>query len=96
MRGVLQQRERLTAASQARLGAARLALQPLVARLGALDPTAVLARGYAIALDRDGRAVTDAAALQVGAPLRIVLAQGAAGTRIETIEPGAARDSGPT
>ena len=72
-----------------RHGVARRAerLHPLAGRLAALDPLAVLARGYALALDPAGRAVTNVAALEVGSRLRIVLAHGAAGTRVETIEP---------
>jgi len=87
---VLQARSRLAAANRAQLAAARLRLQPLAARLAALDPGAVLARGYAIALDADGRAVTRAAALRVGSSLRVLFAQGAAGTRVESVEDGPA------
>jgi len=36
----------------------------LAARLQALDPHAVLARGYALAADADGHIVTDAAGLR--------------------------------
>jgi len=61
-------------------------LQPLAARLAAMNPSAVLERGYAIALAADGRAVTDVAALARGDPLRIVLARGAAGVRVETLD----------
>jgi len=88
----LQVRERLAAAARARMTAARLRLQPLAARLAALDPHAVLARGYAIALDGSGRAVTDAAVLRVGVPLRVLFAQGVAGTRVESVEPGEPAD----
>jgi len=95
-RRALQVRERLAAAARAQATAGRLRLQTLAARLAALDPGAVLARGYAIALDRDGRAVTNAGTLQVGAPLRVLFAQGAAGARVESVQAGAADDSAPT
>lgn len=95
-RRTLQVRDRLATAARERVAGAQLALQPLVARLHALDPTAVLARGYAIALDGDGRAVTDAASLAIGAPLRVVLAHGAAGTRVETVEPASPGSSDAT
>ena len=61
-------------------------LGPLTARLATLDPTAVLRRGYAIALDDAGRAVTRAQDLAVGAPLRLVLSEGAAGVRVESLQ----------
>jgi exodeoxyribonuclease VII large subunit len=56
------------------------------AALTHLDPSAVLARGYAIALNDTGRAVTDAAQLAPGATLRVLLARGAARTRVEALE----------
>jgi len=51
-----------------------------------LDPLAVLRRGYAIALDESGKAVTQANALELGASLRLVLAAGAAGVRVESVD----------
>lgn len=62
-------------------------VETLAARLAALDPHAVLARGYAIALDESGRALTDSARLEQGQGLRVVFARGAAQTRVETVEP---------
>lgn len=62
-----------------------LKLGPLMARLATLDPHAVLDRGYSIALDGAGRAVTRAGALTVGEALRLVLAEGAAGVRVESV-----------
>jgi exodeoxyribonuclease VII large subunit len=79
-------RGRLLAAGEALLAARAVRLQPLAARLAALNPSAVLDRGYAIALAADGRAVTDVAALACGDPLRIVLARGTAGVRVETLD----------
>ncbi|MES0874530.1 exodeoxyribonuclease VII large subunit [Sinimarinibacterium thermocellulolyticum] len=55
------------------------------ARLEGLDPRAVLRRGYAIALDAEGRALTDAAQTAAGAALRIVLARGELDTRVERL-----------
>ena len=48
----------------------------LAARLKALDPLAVLGRGYAVALDEAGAAVTDAAAVQPGDILTVYPARG--------------------
>jgi exonuclease VII large subunit len=48
----------------------------------------VLARGYALAFDEQGRLVRTAAAVSPGAGLRIVLGEGALRCRVEGIEPG--------
>jgi exodeoxyribonuclease VII large subunit len=82
-------RGRLAALGDAIVGARRLRFQPLAARLAALDPGAVLARGYAIALDAHGRAATSARALAIGDRLRLVLASGAAGVQVESVDPEA-------
>ncbi len=63
--------------------AQRLRLSTLEASLGALDPTAILRRGYAIALDAQGQLVTDAATVQVNAALGIQLAKGLLHVRVE-------------
>jgi exodeoxyribonuclease VII large subunit len=44
--------------------------------LRALDPRAVLARGYSVTLDPDGHAVTDAARIPAGTRIRTLLAKG--------------------
>jgi exodeoxyribonuclease VII large subunit len=88
--GLLVQRSRLVALGKALLTDNAMLLRPLVARLATLDPTAVLRRGYAIALDGTGRALTRAQDTAVGAPLRLVLAEGAAGVRVESLQ-----DDGP-
>lgn len=64
-------------------------LEGLAGRLAALDPQAVLGRGYALALDESGRAVVDARQIEQGQSLRVVFARGAARTRVESLEPGA-------
>jgi exodeoxyribonuclease VII large subunit len=68
-------------------------LQTLAARLQALDPRAVLARGYALATDADGRVVTDASRLAAGDLLRLRFARGGARTRVEQTDAGG--DEGP-
>ena len=65
----------------------RARLQTVAARLQALDPHAVLARGYALATDADGRVVTDAARLSAGDELRLRLARGGARVRVLHGEP---------
>jgi exodeoxyribonuclease VII large subunit len=56
------------------------------ARLSALDPAAVVRRGYAIVRSGDGRRVIRRAAeLKVGDPLRAELAQGSLAARVEDV-----------
>jgi exodeoxyribonuclease VII large subunit len=86
LEAVLARRGRLIAGGRARVNALELRLVPLVARLAALDPHAVLARGYAMALDASGRAVTRAHDLAPGDALQVVLAQGRAGVRVESVD----------
>jgi exodeoxyribonuclease VII large subunit len=57
-------------------------LDALGARLQAMNPHAVLDRGYAIATDAHGRIVTDAAALAPGDTLNVRLAHGGAESRV--------------
>ncbi len=85
----LQQRaSALAVASRQRLHRHQARLQTLTARLGALDPHAVLARGYALATDADGRVVTDAARLTAGDLLRLRFARGDARARVEHADAG--------
>lgn len=69
----------------ASLSAARRAeLAAIAARLDAMSPLAVLARGYAIALDeRTGRALVRAADVAPGDRVRVRLSEGALVTRVE-------------
>jgi len=86
---------RLAALGDALVGTRRLRLQPLAARLSTLDPGAVLKRGYAIALDARGRAVTSAHALVAGDRLNLLLAEGSADVQVESIDPkGPGGDAG--
>lgn len=55
--------------------------------LAALDPTAVLRRGYSVTLDREGRALRSAEEVRPGEPVRITLARGALGARVEEVLP---------
>ncbi len=65
------QRDRLRRAVTAGLHAEQSRLATLGGRLGALDPTRVLARGYAFVLDGQQRAVVSAHAVQPGQPLAL-------------------------
>ncbi len=70
-------------------------LQTIAARLQALDPHAVLARGYTLATDAQGRAVVDAAKLAAGDLLRLRFARGSASTRVVHADAGADEGSPP-
>ncbi|MGH8445146.1 MAG: exodeoxyribonuclease VII large subunit, partial [Solimonas sp.] len=73
-----------------RTAAARARLDRAGSVLGSLNPRAVLERGYAVALDAQGRALTDAAQTQAGAALQLLLARG----RVDTVVTGADGDAG--
>lgn len=64
------------------------------ARLAALDPRAVLARGYAWVEGADGRPILSVAQLSTGQAVRAVWQDGAARATVTDIEAGA-RDTGP-
>ncbi len=85
----------LQAIAQERLRAWGGHCAALTARLHALDPDAVLARGYAIAYAPDGRSVRDAAQLAVGDEVRLRFARGGARVRVDFLvnDAGKQRDS---
>ena len=55
------------------------------AKLDALSPLKVLSRGYAIAMDEDGRAGRDSSGVRAGDKLTVRLASGALGCRVEDV-----------
>lgn len=77
------QRERLQRAVVARLHAAQSGLAALGGRLGALDPTRVLARGYAFVLDEQQRPVVSAHAVRAGQPLALQWHDGQVEVRVD-------------
>jgi exodeoxyribonuclease VII large subunit len=75
---------RLAPLAADRLGGARARLEAARASLGALDPDATLARGYAIVRRRtDGAIVRDPADAPAGTPLRLRVARGEIAARVE-------------
>jgi exodeoxyribonuclease VII large subunit len=78
--------ERLVQAAQAAQARRADGLDARAARLQALDPARVLARGYAWVEAEDGRAVVSVHALQPGQSLRAVWADGAAHATVDLIE----------
>lgn len=70
--------QRLTHTVDASAEQARTSFGALAAKLGALNPLSVLARGYAAVFNANGESVTDAETLQMGDKLDIRLANGRA------------------
>jgi exodeoxyribonuclease VII large subunit len=85
---------RLSAPLAQRRQDASIRLAALRGRVEALDPRAVLRRGYAMALSGDGRVVTDAAALRLGDALTLRLARGGAEVQVRALLPGEAEEGG--
>jgi exodeoxyribonuclease VII large subunit len=75
--------ERLRAAVRARLLAERARTAQLGARLAALDPSRVLARGYALVLDIDGGLIPAASAVAPGQSLALRFHDGRVGARAD-------------
>jgi exodeoxyribonuclease VII large subunit len=69
----------------ARLEDARQRLGLAAASLDALSPLAVLQRGYAIAQDKEGRLLREAAAVAIGDSVRLRLAKGRVDCRVEGV-----------
>jgi exodeoxyribonuclease VII large subunit len=85
---LLQTQTRLQHGAAVNLGAFRQRLDRLEARLHALDPSRVLARGYAWLSDSDGRAVTTVRGLAVEDRLKAVLHDGVADVTVSALYPG--------
>ena len=76
-------RDRMGRAMASRMLALQGKVQTRSAALAALDPHAVLQRGYAIALDTGGKAVTEATRVSPGDPLVLMLSKGLLDVRVE-------------
>jgi exodeoxyribonuclease VII large subunit len=74
---------RLAAGADASLLAARNRLTAAETRLSCLSPRQVLSRGYAIALDGEGRVLLDAARTEAGARIGVILHRGRLDARVE-------------
>lgn len=79
--------DRLRHAAQRQLHDAQQRLDNLGQRLQALDPHAVLSRGYAWVESADGRPVTQVAQLTAGDAVQGVWADGRAALRVDTVTP---------
>ncbi|MBI3156726.1 MAG: hypothetical protein HYZ20_15155, partial [Burkholderiales bacterium] len=94
-RALPERAQRLQRALVVRLQAERQRLLAAERRLHALDPRAVLARGYAWVEDSAGTPVTQAAALAVGQAVTGVWADGRAALRVEEAPGGRTREIPP-
>ncbi len=83
---------RLVTLMVARRHAAAMRLAALSARLDALDPDAVLKRGYAMAMSAKGAIITDAARLSTGDALSLRFARGGAVVRVQALLPSGTED----
>jgi exodeoxyribonuclease VII large subunit len=84
---------RLTAATSWATEGRRRRIQEAARVLGALDPTAVLGRGYCLARDpATGRVLTGAKGLASGAPLVVQFRSDRAHARVERVEAGGPRE----
>jgi exodeoxyribonuclease VII large subunit len=79
-----QRRQRLRQALAARLQAQQARVAALSGRLAALDPSRVLARGYAFVFDEHRRAVVSARALVAGQSLALQWSDGEAAVRVQS------------
>lgn len=75
--------DRLTGAIAARLERSRALLTAHGARLDALSPLKILARGYAVATGADGRVLKRMAQLPAGTSFRLRVTDGAVGARVD-------------
>jgi len=75
------------------IGARRRELSGLAGRLQALSPLSVLARGYAIARTAEGRVVKEAAQVQVGDRLDVLLHRGSLRCQVEEVTGGTGEET---
>ena len=86
-RSLEQAAARLAAAERLSIARSRRSLEQAALRLDGLSPLAVLGRGYAIALDEDGRAVRAAREVRAGERLRVRLHEGRLVVEVVEVDP---------
>ena len=79
-------RLRLDAVAERRISASRAQYAALAAKLDAMSPLKVLARGYSIALNGEGRALRGASELAAGDKIRLLLARGEAECTVDSVK----------
>ena len=78
--------EKMTRSMQLQLSRASQRVEWLSTNLQHLDPMNVLARGYSVVRDDQGRIIRSTTATTVGSALDITLANGRLGARVEKVE----------
>lgn len=78
-------RELASRGAKERIMRARAELNQLSVKLRALDPSAVLERGYAILTDENGRAISGVATMQAGDRVAIKMHDGTADAKIDQV-----------
>ena len=86
--------DRLTGAMQFRLGQSRSLLTAYSARLEALSPLKILARGYAVARDSGGRVLKRVAQLPDGKEFRLRVTDGEVAAKVQPGVPGGQAKAG--
>ena len=79
-------RLRLDTVAERRISASRAQYAALAAKLDAMSPLKVLARGYSIALNGEGRALRGASELAAGDKIRLLLARGEAECTVDSVK----------
>ena len=79
-------RDRLLAAEERKLAQSKERFVKLTSALDAMSPLRVLARGYAIATDRDDNIIRSVEELSVGQTLRVHFFDGSADCTLEDLQ----------
>lgn len=77
---------------QIRLDQRKMTISAYDKQIGALNPTAVLKRGYAIVQRKSGEVMREAGSTQLGETLDVLLYHGKLEVRVETLEEGSLHD----
>lgn len=81
-------RQELAAGVLARLHGERVRFEVAVGKLNALSPLAILGRGFALCRDEKGTIIKSSSDVQLGEKVRVALASGELGCRVDSIGPG--------
>ena len=84
--------QRLKASSEQAMQQTNLHLEQLHARLLALNPQSILARGYAWVTDEQGRVVSSTRQLQAGSDIQAQFADGKVSAQVQQVEPNLLED----
>ena len=82
---VMMSSERLSSGMKAALDGSKMNLGRLAGKLEALDPLAVLSRGYGAVYSEDGKVIKGTAQLEVGMKIKLALSDGTASATVDGI-----------